>query len=94
MDAFGDMPNDLPMLSWAGYAVAVANAHPNGATPWRRADYIRKFETMTDGLITPEESRRFLQACEELPRLKAGELHRLNVAMPEGTVQKGKPGIF
>jgi Cof subfamily protein (haloacid dehalogenase superfamily) len=27
--AFGDMPNDVPMLSWAGYAVAVANAHPD-----------------------------------------------------------------
>lgn len=26
--AFGDMPNDVPMLSWAGYGVAVANAHP------------------------------------------------------------------
>ena len=26
--AFGDMPNDLPMLEWAGYGVAVANAHP------------------------------------------------------------------
>jgi Cof subfamily protein (haloacid dehalogenase superfamily) len=26
--AFGDMPNDLPMLRWAGRAVAVANAHP------------------------------------------------------------------
>jgi hypothetical protein len=26
--AFGDMPNDLPMLQWAGRAVAVANAHP------------------------------------------------------------------
>jgi hypothetical protein len=25
--AFGDMPNDLPMLRWAGYSVAVANAH-------------------------------------------------------------------
>lgn len=25
--AFGDMPNDLPMLRWAGRAVAVANAH-------------------------------------------------------------------
>lgn len=24
--AFGDMPNDLPMLAWAGHAVAVANA--------------------------------------------------------------------
>lgn len=27
--AFGDMPNDLPMLSWAGHGVAVANAHPD-----------------------------------------------------------------
>jgi hypothetical protein len=26
--AFGDMPNDVPMLVWAGYGVAVANAHP------------------------------------------------------------------
>ena len=26
--AFGDMPNDLPMLAWAGRAVAVANAQP------------------------------------------------------------------
>jgi Cof subfamily protein (haloacid dehalogenase superfamily) len=25
--AFGDMPNDLPMLRWAGRSVAVANAH-------------------------------------------------------------------
>ncbi len=26
--AFGDMPNDLPMLVWAGRGYAVANAHP------------------------------------------------------------------
>jgi len=26
--AFGDMPNDLPMLEWAGWGVAMANAHP------------------------------------------------------------------
>jgi hydroxymethylpyrimidine pyrophosphatase-like HAD family hydrolase len=25
--AFGDMPNDLAMLGWAGAAYAVANAH-------------------------------------------------------------------
>ncbi len=24
----GDMPNDLPMLAWAGHPYAVANAHP------------------------------------------------------------------
>ena len=27
--AFGDMPNDIPMLSWAGRGVAVGNAHPD-----------------------------------------------------------------
>jgi hydroxymethylpyrimidine pyrophosphatase-like HAD family hydrolase len=27
--AFGDMPNDLPMLTWAGQPYAVANAHPD-----------------------------------------------------------------
>ena len=26
--AFGDMPNDVPMLRWAGTGVAVADAHP------------------------------------------------------------------
>jgi Cof subfamily protein (haloacid dehalogenase superfamily) len=26
--AIGDMPNDVPMLEWAGYAYAVGNAHP------------------------------------------------------------------
>ncbi|CAN5165660.1 HAD family hydrolase [soil metagenome] len=26
---FGDMPNDLPMVAWAGRSVAVANAHPS-----------------------------------------------------------------
>ncbi len=27
--AFGDMPNDLPLLAWAGAGVAVGNAHPD-----------------------------------------------------------------
>ncbi|MDQ3827211.1 MAG: Cof-type HAD-IIB family hydrolase [Actinomycetota bacterium] len=26
--AIGDMPNDLPMLQWAGHGVAMANGHP------------------------------------------------------------------
>ena len=28
MIAFGDMPNDVSMLAWAGRGVAVGNAHP------------------------------------------------------------------
>lgn len=37
--AFGDMPNDLSMLAWAGHAYAVADAHPQvlGAVPGRTA---------------------------------------------------------
>ncbi|MEI9938980.1 MAG: HAD family hydrolase [Pseudomonadota bacterium] len=27
--SFGDMPNDLPMLVWAGHSVAMGNAHPS-----------------------------------------------------------------
>jgi hydroxymethylpyrimidine pyrophosphatase-like HAD family hydrolase len=27
--AFGDMPNDLAMLEWAGTSYAMANAHPS-----------------------------------------------------------------
>ncbi len=29
MIAFGDMPNDLSMLRWAGHGVAVAGSHPD-----------------------------------------------------------------
>ncbi len=39
--AFGDMPNDLPMLTWAGTAYAMENAHPSvlQATPHRAAHH-------------------------------------------------------
>ena len=31
--AFGDMPNDLPMLAWAGTSYAMANAPPDACWP-------------------------------------------------------------
>jgi 2-methylcitrate dehydratase len=74
--------------------MAVANAHPLGAKPFERDDYIRKFTTLTDGIISTREANRFLEAAQDLSRLKAGELHRLNVALPAGALAVGKPGIF
>ena len=74
--------------------MAVANAHPLGAKPFGRDDYIRKFQILTDGIISTRESNRFLEAAQDLPRLPAGELHRLNVALPAGTLTAGKPGIL
>ena len=75
-------------------SLAVANAHPLGAKPFGRADYIRKFETLTHGVITAEESARFLAAAEALPTIAAGELGRLNVALPDGKLAVAQPGIF
>jgi 2-methylcitrate dehydratase len=74
--------------------IAVANAHPLGASPFGRDDYIGKFTKLTDGIISTRESNRFLEAAQDLPRLKAGELHQLNVALPAGTLAVGKAGIF
>ena len=74
--------------------MALANAHPMGARPFGRDDYIRKFQILTDGIITTRESNRFLEAAQELPGMAAGDLHRLNVALPAGKLVVGKPGIL
>jgi 2-methylcitrate dehydratase len=74
--------------------LAVANAHPLGAKPFRRDDYLRKFRTLTEGVVSTREAHRFLAAAEALPKLAAGELGSLNVALPAGALRVGKPGIF
>jgi 2-methylcitrate dehydratase len=74
--------------------MAVANAHPLGAKPFVREDYIRKFRILTDGLLSTRESNRFLEVVQDLPRLTAGELGELNAALPAGALLEGKPGIF
>ncbi|MFQ3622484.1 MAG: MmgE/PrpD family protein, partial [Acetobacteraceae bacterium] len=64
--------------------LAVANAHALGAKPFGRDDYVRKFRTLTEGLISSREANRFLAAVQELPDLPAGALGALNVALPAG----------
>jgi len=74
--------------------LAVANAHHLGAKPFARGDYIRKFKTLTEEIISPRESQRFLDAAHHLPDLQATDLSRLNVQLPEKKLTKGRPGIF
>ena len=59
----------------------VADAHPNGLRPFRRSNYIEKFKSLTDGLITKSESEKFLNLVQNLKNLKHREL--LNVS-PKG----------
>ncbi|HEY6431229.1 MAG TPA: MmgE/PrpD family protein [Acetobacteraceae bacterium] len=74
--------------------LAVANAHPHGARPFARDDYVRKFHELTDGIISAREANRFLETVQDLPRLSAEELAGLNVALPAGRLEAGKAGIF
>ncbi|WP_426957080.1 MmgE/PrpD family protein [Muricoccus radiodurans] len=74
--------------------LAVANAHPLGAKPFGRADYIRKFRILTEGIVDAAEADRFIQVAENLASLKPEELSELSVRLPDGRLAAGKPGIF
>ena len=59
--------------------IAVADAHPLGARPFARAEYVTKFRTLASGVLAEAEIERFLAAAEALPSLAAGELDQLNI---------------
>ena len=74
--------------------LAVANAHTLGATPWGRPDYIRKFRTLTEGVVQPAEAERFLDIVQRLPSLRAEELPLLTLAVPPAELGRGSAGLF
>ena len=59
--------------------ISVADAHPAGNRPFERENYIEKFQTLTNGIISPKESNRFIKVVQDLRKLKSGELYKLNV---------------
>jgi 2-methylcitrate dehydratase len=63
--------------------IAVADAHPRGAHPFGRDEYVAKFRTLADGVLEPEETDRFLALAERLPDLASGELAGLTVTAPD-----------
>ena len=77
--------------------IAMANAHPLGAAPFKRDDYINKFHTLTEGIVSKKERERFLQVVQELPRLAEGELGNLNIRVDEIDIvdsKRDERGIF
>lgn len=77
--------------------IAVADAHPLGARPFARSNYIHKFKTLTADLISAQESERFIKAAQRLGELRAGELSALNVVLPPDKLTcsvRDQRGIF
>jgi 2-methylcitrate dehydratase len=68
--------------------IAVADAHPAGAHPFTRGQYVAKFRTLAGGVIAAGAQNRFLEAVTRLPDLDAGELAAL--ALP-GLDQAAEP---
>lgn len=76
--------------------IAVADAHPLGARPFARQQYIDKFRTLAAGLVAEEEIERFLAAAESLPDLGPGELDQLNITAAPGVIDlsNAPAGLF
>jgi 2-methylcitrate dehydratase len=75
--------------------IAVADAHPLGARPFKRAHYVEKFKTLAEGVVAPAEQARFLAAADRLVALKPDELFDLNfMVRAEALGPQARPGIF
>ena len=72
--------------------IAVADAHPAGASPYQRDDYIHKFRTLTEGILAKAEVDRFLDLAIRLPELSPAEVEHLNPVAPDGFLE-GNPAI-
>ncbi|WOC11191.1 2-methylcitrate dehydratase PrpD [Gordonia sp. MP11Mi] len=66
--------------------LAVADAHPLGARPFAREQYLAKFARMADGVVDPAEQARFTAAAIGLDSLASAGLGGLNVRVLDATL--------
>lgn len=74
-----------------------ANAHPGGARPFVRENYLHKFHILTESIISTTESERFINLVEKLRSLSPQELGELNVQVSQDWLienKSNKRGIF
>ncbi|OBB03265.1 2-methylcitrate dehydratase [Mycolicibacterium fortuitum] len=77
--------------------LAVADAHPLGARPFEREQYVAKFAELAEGVVEAEEQQRFLSAIENVSATMSGGLGALNVRVAPRVLEKAPmvpSGIF
>ena len=73
----------------------VADAHPYGTRPFKRRNYINKFLTLTENILSKKETERFLRIVQNLRKLKSGQLNKLNIEVRKSKLKRNiKKGIF
>ncbi|WP_347977034.1 MmgE/PrpD family protein [Microbacterium sp. ProA8] len=66
--------------------IAVADAHPLGARPFAREDYVRKFRLLAEPVLTADEIERFLDLAQRLPELTSEEVQQLTIVADFGVL--------
>ncbi len=75
--------------------LAIADANPLGARPFRRPDYIGKFRSLAEGVVAKAEQDRFIATVERLMDLSPDELAGLTFAVDADKLgSAASPGIF
>ncbi|MDT3683019.1 MAG: MmgE/PrpD family protein [Truepera sp.] len=75
--------------------IDVADAHPRGARPFGREQYVQKFRELAAGIVEEDEQERFLGLTARIEHLDSHEVAALNVVV--GREHLGAPvpaGIF
>jgi 2-methylcitrate dehydratase len=72
--------------------IVVADAHPLGARPFTRDQYVDKFRTLAEGSIADAEVERFLETAQRLRELTPADLGGLNLRAD--LPADGPEGIF
>ncbi len=71
--------------------IALPDAHPGGARPFAREQYVAKFETLSADVVEAAERERFLAAALSLTELRAGELADLGFTARAGLLDARTP---
>ena len=77
--------------------LAVADAHPLGARPFQRRQYVQKFTELTAEVVEPAEQQRFLSVVDSLAGLEPGALGGLTLVVDSRVLEHAPvtpPGIF
>jgi 2-methylcitrate dehydratase len=73
--------------------IAVADAHPQGARPFGRDQYLEKFATLAGPVLGDDECRRFLGLALRLPELEPAEVRQLTI-VATSLAGSDRPGLF
>lgn len=76
--------------------IAVADAHPLGARPFARENYLEKFRILAEPVLAAAEIERFLTLVQRLPELSPAEVRELNIVASPGVIDlaSAPKGVF